>query len=197
MPRRPPDIAALLRLLNEHGVRYVVTGSVAAMLHGVPLQPGDLDVTPALDRENLERLAAVLELIDARRDPDAGVDQWELGDDGERHWVTRERTPADELWQLDPADPASFDHLLDSVHGSIDIVPEVSGTFEELGPRAVEVEAHGERVRVESIADLLATITVPRRQKDAERVRRLRELQRQAIVSRTTGRATGGSAPSS
>lgn len=66
MPRQPPDVAGLLRLLDEHGVRYVVTGSGAAMLHGVDLVPGDLDVTPALDRENLERLAALLEAIGAR-----------------------------------------------------------------------------------------------------------------------------------
>jgi hypothetical protein len=30
---RPPDIRRLLELFEEHGVRYVVTGSAAAMLH--------------------------------------------------------------------------------------------------------------------------------------------------------------------
>jgi hypothetical protein len=201
LPRREPDVPGLLRLLNEHGVRYVVTGSGAAMLHGVDLVPGDLDVTPALDRENLERLAAVLRAIRARQAPDGPFGDWQTQPGGEQKWVQREATPEDvsarAAWQPDPANPASFDHLLESDLGAIDVVPEVSGTYEQLRPRAVEVEAYGERVWVESVADLLATITVPRREKDAGRVRRLRELQRQAMVSSTIGRGSGASAPSS
>jgi hypothetical protein len=178
-----------------------VTGSGAAMLHGVELVPGDLDVTPALDRENLERLAAVLRAIRARQAPDGPFGDWQTQPDGEQRWVQREATSEDvsarAAWQPDPANPASFDHLLESDLGAIDVVPEVSGTYEQLRPRAVEVEAYGERVWVESVADLLATITVPRREKDAGRVRRLRELQRQAMVSSTIGRGSGASAPSS
>ena len=48
----PPDLAALLAALDATGVLYLVTGSVAALLHGVPLKPGDLDVTPALATGN-------------------------------------------------------------------------------------------------------------------------------------------------
>jgi len=201
LPRRPPDVLRLLRLLNEHGVRYVVTGSGAAMLHGVELEPGDLDVTPALDRENLERLAAVLTAINARQRPDGAFGDWQLQPNGEQKWVEREPTPRDvaarAAWRPDPAKPASFDHLLESDLGAIDVVPEVSGTYDELRPGAVELEAYGERVWVESIADLLATITIPRREKDAGRVRRLRELQRQAMVSSTIGRGSGASSASS
>ena len=190
-----------MRLLNEHGVRYVVTGSGAAMLHGVDLEPGDLDVTPALDRENLERLAVALGAIRAREAPDGPFGDWQTQPDGEQHWVQREATPEDvaarAAWKPDPANPDSFDHLLESDLGAIDVVPKVSGTYEQLRARAVELDACGERVWVESIADLLATITVPRREKDADRVRRLRELQRQAMVSSTMGRGRGGSSASS
>lgn len=182
--RQPPDIGVLVRLLNEHGVRYVVTGSAAAMLHGVALEPGDLDITPALDRDNLERLATVLRLIEAHQDPEMGFGRWELQSDGEQRWMAREPTPEDvasrAAWQPDPDDPASFDHLLRSKHGAIDIVPEVSGTYEDLVPRAVKIEAHGEIVLVEAVDDLLATITLPRREKDLERVRRLRAIQQGA-----------------
>lgn len=201
MPRQPPDVPALLRLLNEHGVRYVVTGSGAAMLHGVELVPGDLDVTPALDRENLERLAAALRAIRARQAPDGPFGDWQTQPDGEQRWVQREPTAEDvaarAAWRPDPTNPDSFDHLLESDLGAIDVVPVVSGTYEQLRPRAVELDVHGERVWVESIADLLATITVPRREKDADRVRHLRELQRQAMVSSTIGRARGGSSANS
>jgi predicted nucleotidyltransferase len=182
LKREPPDVRVLLKLLNDHGVRYVVTGSAAAMLHGVALEPGDLDITPARDQDNLQRLAGVLAIIEASRDPDGAFGQWETGADGEQHWVEREPTPQDiaarETWQPDPADPASFDYLLQSKYGAIDIVPEVSGTYEELMPRAAEVEVDGRAVFVEAVHDLLATITVPRREKDRDRVEQLRAIQR-------------------
>jgi hypothetical protein len=175
-------VNALLQLLNQYGVKYVVTGSGAALLHGVVLEPGDLDVTPALDRENLIRLATALEEIDALPYPDAPFGRWETANDGEQRWVEHEPTPAEvearAVWNLDPEDATSFDHLLQSRLGSIDIVPIVSGTYEELSARAVRVEVEGEEVSIESVSDLLATLTVPRREKDRDRVRQLRDIQR-------------------
>ena len=38
--RRAPDHPALFQILAEHGVSCVVTGSGAALLHGVELAPG-------------------------------------------------------------------------------------------------------------------------------------------------------------
>ena len=67
MKRKKPDVEALLEILNEHEVEYVVTGSAAAMLHGVVLDPGDLDITPVLRHDNLDRLRRVLEAIHARQ----------------------------------------------------------------------------------------------------------------------------------
>jgi hypothetical protein len=159
-----------------------VTGSAAAMLHGVALVPGDLDIAPALDRENLARLAKALAEVEARQDPGAPFGRWQPQPDGEQRWIEHEPT-AEEIaartsWRPDPDDPASFDHLLQSAHGAIDVVPQVSGTYDELKLRAVRVHAFDRDVWVESIEDLLATLTVPRRQKDVERVRELRVLQR-------------------
>ena len=175
-------MSALLQLLNDEGVRYVVTGSAAAMLHGVPLEPGDLDITPALDRDNLARLARVLEAIDARQDPDAPFGDWKIDTDGEQHWIERKPTPEDiaarASWKPDPADPASFDHLLQSRHGAIDVVPTVSGNYDQLIPQSAVTEVDGQQVWIESIADLLTTLTVPRRQKDRGRVEQLRAIQR-------------------
>jgi len=180
--RRPPDVPALLRVLGEAGVEYVVTGSAAAMLHGVRLVPGDLDITPALDVDNLTRLAHVLESIEARQDPRAPFGHWERGEDGERHWIETAATPEDVAarasWSPDPADPTSFDHLLQSRHGALDVVPEVSGTYDELRVRATRIDDNGVSVWVESVEDLLATLTVPRRAKDRERVEQLRAIQR-------------------
>ena len=180
--RDPPNVPARLGLLNEHEVRYVVTGSVAAMLHGVPVAPGDLDITPARDYANLVHLACVLGVIGARQYADAPFGDWEADTDGEQRWVQREPTQQDVAvradWQPEPHNPASFDHLLESKYGAIDIVPEVSGTYEELMPRAEKLHLDGQTVWVEAISDLLATITVPRREKDRHRVEELRAIQR-------------------
>jgi len=182
LKRQPPDVTTLIRVLGEAGLNYVVTGSAAASLHGVPLVPGDLDITPALDIDNLTRLAAVLESIEARQDPSAPFGKWQRGDDGEQHWVKTAPTPeavaARASWRPNPADPASFDHLLQSRHGALDVVPEVSGTYDDLMDRAVSLEIDGISVWVESVEDLLATLTVPRRAKDRERVEQLRAMQR-------------------
>jgi hypothetical protein len=190
--REPPDVGALVGLLNDHGVRYLVTGSVAAMLHGVALEPGDLDITPARDRDNLERLATVLRLIDARQDPNAGFGEWQARPNREQRWVQRQPTPDDIAarteWKPDPDDPGSFDHLLASRYGSIDVVPEVSGTYEYLMPRAVAIEAHGQTVWVEGVDDLLAIFTVPRGDKDRDRVQQLRAIQRRRALQRISTR---------
>jgi hypothetical protein len=68
------DPVALLQALVRHGVRFVVVGGIAARLRGVPLLTQDVDVTPATDAANLDRLAGALADLGARlrtaTDPD-------------------------------------------------------------------------------------------------------------------------------
>jgi hypothetical protein len=186
LQRTPPDIDTLLARLDEQGVHFVVTGSAAALLHDATVTPGDLDITPALDRDNLTRLARVLEAIDARPNPTAAPGHWETDAAGERIWIETEPTAQDlaarENWRPDPQDPASFDLLLESRHGAIDIVPELCGSYEELRRRAVTIEHHGRSVIAQPLDQLLAALTVPRRRKDHQRVEQLRALQQQPRV---------------
>jgi hypothetical protein len=71
------DPERLLRVLNRHGVVYVIVGGLAAIAHGSTLPTEDVDVAPARDRANLDRLGAALREIGARlrtgHDP-AGVE---------------------------------------------------------------------------------------------------------------------------
>ncbi len=64
----PPkqDSWAILRVLDEFGVRYVLIGGLAAVLQGSPFPTEDADVTPERTRENLERLSAALLTMGAR-----------------------------------------------------------------------------------------------------------------------------------
>jgi hypothetical protein len=61
-----PDLGELLRVLDRHNVTFVVIGAQAAAIHGVPVVTEDLDITPAPDTENLERLAAALRELEPR-----------------------------------------------------------------------------------------------------------------------------------
>lgn len=60
------DPIRLLRVLEDHEVRYVLIGGQAAIVHGSPLTTEDVDITPRVDAENLDRLAAALTELDAR-----------------------------------------------------------------------------------------------------------------------------------
>ena len=60
------DPERILHTLNRHRVKYVVVGGLAAIAHGSSLQTEDVDITPARDRKNLDRLAAALRALDAR-----------------------------------------------------------------------------------------------------------------------------------
>ena len=64
------DIPGVVRALNAHGVRYVVIGGVAALVHNLPLPATvDIDVTPSRDPKNLERLAAAFDALEADCSP--------------------------------------------------------------------------------------------------------------------------------
>lgn len=62
----PLDADELFAYLDRHGVRYVLIGGLAAVLHGSPLLTSDADICPARDPDNLIRLAAALDDLDAR-----------------------------------------------------------------------------------------------------------------------------------
>src|SRR5919199_3687263 len=71
-----PD--ALVRVLNAHGVDYVVVGGVAAIGHGSRRTTRDLDIVPAPSAENYRRLARALKALHAHV---RGVDAHLLGID--------------------------------------------------------------------------------------------------------------------
>ena len=66
------DPRVICRVLNDHGVRYVVVGGFAAVVHGSPLPTADVDVVPDRDDANLERLAGALAELGARLRTAAG-----------------------------------------------------------------------------------------------------------------------------
>lgn len=59
------DPLEMIRVLNEHQVRYVVIGGIAAGVQGAIWATADLHVTYARERDNYESLAAALRDLEA------------------------------------------------------------------------------------------------------------------------------------
>jgi hypothetical protein len=133
------DIAGVVRTLNAHGVRYVVIGGVAAMVHNLPLPATvDIDVTPSRDKKNLERLAKAFDALEA------GL----LTADKAGTWFPRH--PVEHWAQYDTL------HLM-TKHGPLDIVFTPDGAprgYEDLKPGSEEqtVQPPDARALVISVA---------------------------------------------
>jgi hypothetical protein len=133
-----PDFqpAALIELLNRHGVRYVVIGGLAAALQGSPTVTQDVDICYGRDEENLRALADALVEIHARlRGSGADV-------------PFRLNTSA-----LGAGDSFTFTTDL----GWLDILgtPSGSGGFDDLVLGADEVEAFGQTFLTAGLDDLI------------------------------------------
>lgn len=59
------DPVSICRVLSERGVKFVVLGGFATVIHGSPVPTEDIDVIPSRDMDNLERLALALQQMNA------------------------------------------------------------------------------------------------------------------------------------
>lgn len=168
--RTPPRIPELLAVLDRHGVRSVLFGSAGAVAYGADLTPGDLDLCPAPDSDNLRRLAAALVELEARPRVIPG-------------WMT---SVASAAWRPDPAAIERFDHLFETRLGDLDLVPRPFGprgevdrfTFNDLDARAATISAFGLTVRVAHLDDLIASKLSRQRDKDLRAIPQLERLRR-------------------
>jgi predicted nucleotidyltransferase len=149
IPERPLDLRELFRALAAHGVDYLVIGGVAAQMHGRRRTTKDLDVTPAPDPENCERLAAALLALDAH--------PVELGPDA----------PAPTAEQLHLA---SIVPPLTTRHGELHILNEVPGATAYTGmrTRALTTDLDGIAISIVSVDDLIRMKQATGRPSDIE-----------------------------
>jgi hypothetical protein len=157
------DPSRMLAALVQRDVRFVLIGGMAAVLHGDVGVTVDLDVVPERSPENLERLAAALRELGARR-----------------------RTEGEpEGLRLD-CSAAFFSNLspdaivnLTTRAGDLDVTFQPSGTrgYPDLRRDAVEIEA-GRRLHilVASLADVIRSKEAAGREKDRLALPRLRRL---------------------
>lgn len=120
----------------EHGVRFVLIGGYAGAIRGSPLITGDIGVCYARDEENLERLAAALEELEA----------------------TLRGAPPDVPFPLDARTLRAGDHFTFSTNaGALDCVSTPAGTdgFADVDASATDEDLDGLVVRVASLDDLI------------------------------------------
>lgn len=55
-----PDFKDFLKLLNSHGVEYLIVGGYAVGLHGYPRATGDMDIWIAVDAATAKKVAHVV-----------------------------------------------------------------------------------------------------------------------------------------
>ena len=59
------DFIKVLSTLHKHGVEFMVTGGISAVLHGAPVTTLDLDIIHLRSEENVDRLLAALKELNA------------------------------------------------------------------------------------------------------------------------------------
>jgi hypothetical protein len=96
-----PDFEAFCACLNRHQVDFVIVGSEAVAVHGVPRYSQDFDTFIRATRENAERLVAALEEFGF------GAPAKQLDVDA---WLARERT-------LELGRPPNQIHVLTRISG--------------------------------------------------------------------------------
>jgi hypothetical protein len=135
-PFSPQEIFAALHL---HGVDYVAIGGFAANAHGSRRLTLDVDIIPAPEEANYQRLAAALDELGA---PDSAVDS--------------------AFRDLDPRDGFDLARArvlrLPTAAGDLDVLNGAPGAppYADLSARAIEVEVRGTPIRIASVDDLIA-----------------------------------------
>ena len=155
------DPEQILKALNDHRVKFVLIGALAARLQGFPRFTADADITPASDKTNLERLASALRDLDAK--------------------VYTEAVPAGLQFDCS-ATSLSRARMWNLVTraGRLDIAFEPAGVegYDELARSAERFEAFGVHFLVASLDDIIRSKESTGRAKDEDDVVILRAIKR-------------------
>lgn len=166
--RKQDDVGALaelviqeiLRELVEGEVEFLLIGGVAVGYHGYIRATKDVDVVPAPDRENLERLAKVLRRLEAQIE---GADEFEEGE------------------LPDPLDPAALElggnWVLSTRLGRLDVMQWIGDAelWGDLAPAAIEEQIDGLPVKIVGYEDLVKLKELAGRPQDLMDLESMRE----------------------
>jgi len=132
----------LFKALNDGGVRYVVVGGLAVVLHGYPRMTVDVDLI--VDLDEAEAMRAIDVLVATGLHARVPVDPRDFADRSVREGWIRNRG-MQVFSMFDPSNPMRV----------VDLFVAHPVPFEELWSRSEEFELGGTTVRVASIPDLI------------------------------------------
>jgi predicted nucleotidyltransferase len=154
------DIRGLLEKLVDKEVDFLIIGGVAVGYHGHVRATKDVDVVPAPDPANLERLTQVLVQLEAKVEGADDFDSNELPD---------------------PLDPAVLGEggnwVLNTRLGRLDIMQWIGdeALWDRLSPTSIDDEVGGLQIKMVSYEDLVALKRLAGRPEDLADLQRLDE----------------------
>jgi hypothetical protein len=156
----------VLSALNNAGVRYLVVGGVAVVLHGHLRTTGDLDLVVELSPDNLGRALGALEQSGFRPRPPVPLRSF-ADPEARRSWIETKNLQVFSLWH---PDLAGFE---------VDLFVEEPFDFDEAWGRRVEVDLARTTAPVVSLQDLLDLKMAAGRARDLEDVAVLTDIARE------------------
>lgn len=149
----------ILEVLTKHQVRFVLIGGVAAIYYGSRQVTTDVDITPADDEKNLERLSGALDELGAK--------------------IRTEDQPRGLPFAHDATSLKGMPMLnLVTDFGDLDIALMPSGTagYADIKREAEDVDILGVKVSIASLADIIRSKEAAGRAKDLAVLPELREV---------------------
>ncbi len=155
----------IFRALDEAGVRYVVVGGVAVVLHGHARLTADLDLAVDLAPQPAAAAIRVLQKLGFR--PRLPVEALDFADpEVRRRWIEEKGMTVFSMW--DPGDPTR----------AVDLFVDDPVPFHELWGRSVVVELDSSAPRIAAIPDLIRMKEVANRPLDRYDIEALEAIAR-------------------
>ena len=152
------DFNALLRILTESNVEFIIVGGAAATVHGSARLTVDLDIVYGRSRENIERIVKALQPINPYlRGVSPGLPfRWDV-----------------------PTIERGLNFTLTTTFGSLDVLGEIvgGGGYDQLLPETIEVEIAGNTCRCLNLERLIKVKRAAGRPKDLEVIAELERIQ--------------------
>jgi len=159
-----PEFRAILEVLAQHKVDFVIVGGVAAALHGAPVATFDLDIVHSREGSNVDRLVSALRELGAyyRERPEL-------------------RKPPDHEYLKGPGH-----HLLMTDAGPLDVLGAVAtgDTYDQLTAHSTKLDLTGGLSVL--VLDLAGIIAIKERL-DRERDRAVLPILRRTLREREGG----------
>lgn len=151
------DYAALIPLLGQNQIEFIIVGGVAATVHGAARLTLDLDIVYSRTPENLDRIVKALEPIEPylRGVPPGLPFEWSV--------ETLKK---------------GLNFTLTTKLGAIDLLGEIigGGTYEDLSPHTISVEISGITCFCLSLEKLIDVKRAAGRPKDFESIAELERI---------------------